>query len=197
MATVRLATARDASACRGIYVPYVTDTAVSFESSPPGEDEFTERLRNVLRTYPWLVCESDGDIVGFAYASQHRERDAYQWAVESSVYVDDRYHRHGVGRGLYESLFAVLRVQGFYDAYAGITLPNETSVDFHTAMGFEPIGVYPDAGYKHGEWRDVQWWHLQLQPHDDDPESPIPLRTLEHTRELREAVTTGEETIEL
>ncbi|MFC7133829.1 MULTISPECIES: arsinothricin resistance N-acetyltransferase ArsN1 family B [Salinibaculum] len=197
MAEIRLASPADATACREIYAPYVAETTITFESSTPTEREFRERVATTLETYPWLVCEHEGRVVGYAYASRHRKRDAYQWAVEASVYVDDGFHRHGIARGLYESLFAVLDLQGFYDVYAGTTLPNDPSVSLHRSMGFESVGVYPNAGYKLGDWRDVEWWHRQLRPHDDDPAPPTPLGDLETTDALAAAVSTGEAELSL
>jgi len=196
MVTIRLVTPGDAAECREIYAPYVRDTTVSFELSPPSDEEFEQRLAKKRGSYPWLVCEHDGDVVGFSYASQHRGRGAYQWDVESSVYVDDQHHRAGVASGLYRSLFAVLRLQGYYNVYAGTTLPNPASVQFHRAMGFEPVGVYHDAGYKHGEWRDVQWWQRSLQPHEDDPDPPTPVQELDEVA-LRDAVAAGLDDVEL
>jgi phosphinothricin acetyltransferase len=107
-----------------------------------------------------LVCEYDGHILGYAYASSHKERPAYQWAVDVSVYVDEAWRRKGVASALYESLFALLDVQGLSNAYAVIALPNDQSVAFHESHGFEPVGVYTDVGYKHGEWRDVGHWEV-------------------------------------
>lgn len=178
MAAIRLAEPRDSPACAAIYAPFVRDSAVSFELSPPDAQEIRDRIEGTLDRYPWLVCEHDGRVIGFAYASRHRQREAYQWDVESSVYVQEDYHRTGVGRALYESLFAVLREQGFYNVYAGTTLPNRSSEQLHRSMGFEPVGVYENVGYKMGQWRDVKWWHLAVQAHDDEPEPPTPIEEL-------------------
>ncbi|WP_458187340.1 arsinothricin resistance N-acetyltransferase ArsN1 family B [Haladaptatus sp. NG-WS-4] len=166
MVSIRLAEADDAPHVAAIYAPIVRETVVSFETDPPNDDEMAERIETTRPTYPWLVCEHESEILGYAYASQHRTRDAYRWSVDVSVYVRGDSRRQGVGRGLYESLFALLRRQGFFNAYAGIALPNPASVGLHESMGFEQVGVYRDVGYKHGAWQDVGWWHLQLRPTD-------------------------------
>ncbi|WP_266076823.1 arsinothricin resistance N-acetyltransferase ArsN1 family B [Haladaptatus caseinilyticus] len=172
MVTVRSVTVEDAPQIAAIYDPIVRDTVISFETDPPDDAEMADRIRKTLPTYPWLVCEHDDSILGYAYAGAHRSRDAYRWSVDVSVYVHADYRRSGIGRGLYESLLALLRKQGFYNAYAGIALPNAASVGLHESLGFEQVGVYEAVGYKNGAWHDVGWWHRRLHPLDDDPEPP-------------------------
>jgi L-amino acid N-acyltransferase YncA len=167
--TIRLATESDAEAIRRIYAPFVLHTAVSFETEPPSVDEMRSRILKILARLPWLVCEWSGGVIGYAYASLHRERAAYGWSVDVTVYIHEELRRHGVGKALYASLFQVLRLQGFYNAYAGITLPNPGSVGLHEAMGFKPVGVYHDVGYKLGRWHDVGWWQLALRDHSTAP----------------------------
>ncbi len=154
--------ARDGAACAAIYAPFVTGSHVSFEEEPPDADEFARRIDRTSRSYPWLVAEQDGAVIGFAYASAHRERAAYRWAADAAVYVDERSRRRGVGRALYESLFSLLARQGVQTVCAGVTLPNDASVGLHEAVGFRPVGVYRRIGYKQGAWRDVGWWQLEL-----------------------------------
>ena len=113
-------------------------------------------------------------VLGYAYASVHHAREAYQWSVGTAIYVDGSRHRKGVGRRLYSALFPLLVRQGFVNAYAGITLPNERSVGLHEALGFRPVGVYRNVGFKQGQWRDVGYWHLLLQPLPDAPAPPVP-----------------------
>ena len=139
--SIRLATARDAAPVAAIYAPNVTETVISFESEPPDEASMRRRIEATLGRYPWLVCERWGRVLGYAYAGAHGSRAAYRWSVDVSVYVHAEAHRTGVGRALYASLFAALRLQGFYNAYAGATLPNPASVGLHEAMGFRPVGV--------------------------------------------------------
>ena len=173
---IRAATAADAGAIAGIYRPYVTDSAVSFELEPPDAAEVVKRIEAVTRQLPWLVCDVGGEVAGYAYASKHRDRAAYQWSVEVSAYTHPAHRRSGVARVLYGQLFRVLRLQGFYNAYAGITLPNEASEGFHHALGFELVGVYRRIGFKHGVWHDVAWYALDLQDHDAPEHAPIAFR---------------------
>ena len=119
MALLRLARESDAEALAAIYAPFVEHTAVSFETEPPGRVEMARRIVETIDVYPWLVCELDGTIAGYAYATRHRVRSAYRWSVDTSAYVDAAYQRRGIGRGLYSSLFEILRAQGFFNAYAG------------------------------------------------------------------------------
>jgi phosphinothricin acetyltransferase len=149
----------------------VTDSAVSFELEPPSAEEMGERIRDA---HVWLVAERDGQVVGYAYGGQHRERAAYNWTAEVSAYIDQAAQRTGVGRRLYGELFDRLRTMGFRLLVAGITLPNDASVGIHEALGFEPIGVYKNVGFKNGEWWDVGWWQLDMGAPDGDPSSPKP-----------------------
>jgi phosphinothricin acetyltransferase len=155
------------------------------------------RVRETTDRLPWLVCEHDGRVAGYAYASPHSDRPAYRWSVDVSVYVDERYRRRGVARGLYESLLATLRLQGFENAYAVIALPNEASVRLHEAFAFERVGVYERVGYKLGAWRDVGHWELSLGDHDDSPSSPTPAEELRGGERFEEALRSGESTIDL
>ena len=177
-ATIRLATERDAEAIQRIYAPFVLHTAISFETEPPSVDEMRSRLLKILVRLPWLVCERDEKLIGYAYASLHRERAAYGWSVDVTIYTHEEFRRHGVGKALYTSLFQVLRLQGFYNAYAGITLPNPGSVGLHEAMGFEPVGVYRAVGYKLGRWHDVGWWQLGLRDHSTAPAAPADIASV-------------------
>ncbi|MCK6548823.1 N-acetyltransferase family protein [Myxococcota bacterium] len=171
---IRVATEADAAAIAAIYAPHVIGSHTSFEAEAPSADVMAERIRTTLRTHPWLVeVDARGDVAGYAYASLHRARAAYQWSCEVSVYVAGDHHRGGVGRRLYGRLFDVLVRQGFYNAYAGITLPNAPSVAFHTSMGFEPIGIYRNIGFKLGAWRDVGWYHRALQPPTPPTHAPL------------------------
>lgn len=170
---LRIATPEDAGRIGEIYAPYVVSTSITFEFEPPGRDEFRERLEKTLHRWPWLVLEVGSRLIGYAYATEHRSRAAYQWSVDVAVYVDGAAHRRGVGRGLYEALLPILALQGYRNAYAGITLPNTSSIGLHERMGFEPIGVYRRVGWKLGAWHDVGWWQLTLRSHDPAPAPPI------------------------
>jgi phosphinothricin acetyltransferase len=175
---VRLGQSQDGAAVAEIYRPAVTERATSFELEAPDAAEMSRRIASCLTKLPWLVGWRDGEVLGYAYASPHRSRAAYQWSVEVSAYVDPKVQRRGVGRALYEALFRVLVLQGFRNAYAGITLPNEASVGFHRRLGFTDVGIYRNVGFKHGRWHDVMWLERALAPHDEIPAPPIPLSEL-------------------
>jgi L-amino acid N-acyltransferase YncA len=172
---IRLATPADAPGINAIYRPFVSETAVSFELDPPSNKCMARRVAETLKKLPWLVNCCGERVLGYVYASQFRARPAYQWAVETAVYVDLHSHRTGIGRGLYQQLFAILRRQGYYTAYAGITLPNVASIGLHQNVGFEPIGIYRYAGYKFGAWHDVGWWQKSLNNYAVPPNTPRPL----------------------
>jgi phosphinothricin acetyltransferase len=133
-----------------------------------------QRIAATLPHFPWLVEEQQGQVVGYAYASRHHERAAYQWSVNVSVYIDEAHRRRGVGRALYTKLFDLLRQQGLCGAYAGITLPNAGSVGLHESLGFRPVGIYRAVGHKLGAWYDVGWWQLSLCERIPDPPPPRP-----------------------
>jgi L-amino acid N-acyltransferase YncA len=190
-AVIRLATERDAQQIAAIYAPNVTDTVISFETEAPSADEMRRRIGATLKRYPWLVCERHGWVLGYAYAAAHGSRAAYQWSVDVSVYVREGSHRKGVGRALYTSLFAALELQGFYNAYAGATLPNPASVGLHEAMGFRRVGVYRGVGYKMGAWHDVVWWHLPLRERVANPVPPADLPSALGSEEWEAALRRG------
>jgi L-amino acid N-acyltransferase YncA len=188
---IRLAAANDASAIADIYRPIVESTAISFETAAPDADEMRRRIETILGSHPWLVCERDGVVAGYAYASRHRERAAYQWSVDTSVYVDGRFQRRGIGHALYQSLFAVLSAQGYANAFAGITLPSPASVGLHERVGFTPVGVYRRVGYKLGAWHDVGWWQRPLAPSDEAPSSTRSLNDVQQREDFDILLATG------
>jgi phosphinothricin acetyltransferase len=188
---IRLATQQDAAAVQGIYAPIVRDTVISFEVQPPSVAEMQQRIVDTLLRWPWLVCEHDGEVLGYAYAGRYRVRAAYQWSVDVSVYVHERARRRGIGRALYRALLRSLVVQGFYNAQAGITLPNVGSVSLHESLGFQPIGVYRKIGYKLGAWHDVGWWQLVLQLHATTPAPPRELPAVQRSAAWEAALAAG------
>ena len=190
-AIIRLATELDAEKIAAIYAPNVTDPIISFEFEPPTAAEIRRRIEATLERYPWLVCERQGRVLGYAYAGAHGSRAAYQWSVDVSVYVHENARRMGVGRALYATLFAALDLQGFYNAYAVATLPNPASVGLHESVGFRPIGVYRGVGYKMGAWHDVVWWHLPLCERVADPDPPADLPSVLGSEEWDAALTNG------
>jgi len=181
----------DAEVILAIYAPFVRESFVSFEMEVPSLSEIKTRIRSYSATHPWLVCELDGEVAGYAYANAHRSRTAYQWSTEVSVYVSDDHRRKGVGKALYTSLLATLKVMGFINAYAGISLPNEASVRLHESLGFEPVGIYKNVGFKQGQWRDVGWWGLLLNPLSSQPSAPAPLSQVFESEAFGNALTAG------
>ena len=190
-ALIRLAGARDGEALARIYRPAVVDSVISFELEPPDGVEMARRVERVMARTPWLVCESDDEVLGYAYAGHHRDRAAYQWSVDVSAYVHAQARRRGIAHALYTSLFAVLALQGFRNAYAGITLPNEASVGLHRALGFTPVGTYRKVGFKLGAWHDTGWFEREVAPHVPDPPAPIPLSSLLGAGRLETAIAAG------
>ena len=169
MNKIRSALSSDASSILDIYAPYIANTAVSFETEVPSVEDFTQRIMGNQESCPWLVYESGGLIAGYAYASKHRDRAAYQWSLESSVYVNEGFRQQGIATKLYQTLFQILKYQGCRNLYAGITLPNEKSVNFHQKMGFSKIADYKNIGYKFNRWHTVGWYELQLNDYSDAP----------------------------
>jgi phosphinothricin acetyltransferase len=190
-ARIRLATAADGAALAEIYAPAVDGCSTSFELTPPDADEMARRVARVVARTPWLVLARDERVLGYAYAGPHRDRPAYQWSVEVSAYVHPDAHRGGVGAALYTSLFAVLVLQGFRNAYAGITLPNAASVGLHAALGFTPVGVYRGVGYKLGAWHDVGWFERPLAPRVIEPPAPVALPDVHDAGALARAMDAG------
>lgn len=159
---IRPATIADAEAIQHIYAPIVAETAISFEEVPPSVEEMAGRIASILQTHPYLVAVSSGKIRGYVYAGRHDERAAYRHSVDTTVYVAPEAQRSGVGRALYAALLAELRRRRFHAAFAGIALPNPGSVALHESIGFAPLGVYREVGFKFGRWHDVGWWQRLL-----------------------------------
>jgi phosphinothricin acetyltransferase len=174
---IRPARPADAPGCLDIYAPIVIETPISFEMEAPSAGEFATRIENIMKNYPWLVADLNG-VAGYAYARQHRERAAYRFSVEVSIFIADGYRRTGLGRKLYLELFNILRRQGYFNAFAGISLPNTASVVFHESLGFKSVGVYPRTGYKFNRWYDVGWWSLRLREESGVVTNPVPFSRL-------------------
>lgn len=178
MITIRLATPDDAASILAIYAPYIETTSFTFETETPTVDQFAKRISNYLENWPWLVCEIDGKIAGYAYGTLYRERTAYQWCTESSVYIHDDYLKMGIAKALYGALFEILKRQGFRNIYAVINLPNDRSVAFHESLGFKHFADYEQVGYKLGKWKTVGWWRLVINDFGLEPEPPTMFKGL-------------------
>ena len=170
---MRIATESDAEACHAIYAPTVLDTAITFETDLPGVDTMRQRIQARLLHYPWLIWEEQGAVLAYAYAGRFRERAAYDWIAETSIYVHPDARRRGIARRLYAALLDTMALQGFNQAVGVITLPGDVSVALHESMGFEAAGIWKKAGYKLERWWDVGVWQKELQA---VVASPLPVR---------------------
>lgn len=185
MEMIRLAKEQDASDILSIYAPYVEHTAFTFEYEVPTLQEFSSRIVNTLKVLPWIVYEIDGSVVGYAYASEHRKRAAYQWSVDLSVYIKQEFHGRRIAKILYECLIDILKLQGYYNTYAGVSIPNPKSEHFHESFGFRPIGIYHKVGYKFDKWHDTKWYELTILDHSLTPNDIQTIKELENTPEYR------------
>ncbi len=173
MVEVRLADISDSEGILNIYSPFVLAHATTFETQVPSIQDIQNRIKQYTEKYPWLICSVDEKIAGYVYASPFKDREAYQWTCESSIYLDDDFRGKGIAIELYAILFRLLRMQGIRSVYAGITLPNDASVRLHEKFHFRKIAEYENVGYKLGLWRNVGWWRLQLNEYCLEPPPPI------------------------
>ncbi|MHC1762532.1 MAG: N-acetyltransferase family protein [Negativicutes bacterium] len=192
---IRLATEADVTSILEIYLPFIAETVITFEYEVPTLTEFSKRMANIQKKYPWIVCEVNGAVVGYAYASQFNERAAYDWSIDFSIYIRSQYHRQKIGKALYFTLCELLKLQGYYNAYAGIAMPNIKSESFHQSFGFMPIGVYHNVGYKFGDWRDVKWFELRIQDYSQSPLRPQSIDEINNTFEFRTIIQKAEQMI--
>lgn len=177
--TIRAATQNDAAAIARIYAPYVAHSTASFETEPPGSAEIARRMQAAEDTFPWLVCQKGGEVLGYAYASRLGARPGYDWACSASVYIEESARHTGMGRALYTALIKLLRLQGYRSLYALISCPNPGSEGFHQSMGFQHQGHLTHAGYKFGRPLAVAYYALDLLPICENPPRPIPLSGLD------------------
>lgn len=175
---IRTARDEDAGAIHAIYAPSVTDGVATFETELPGADTMRERIRARLQQYPWLVWEEAGEVLAYAYAGRFRERAAYDWIAETSIYVRADAVRRGIARRLYGTLLDVMALQGITQAVGVITLPGTVSVAMHEKMGFTPAGAWRQGGYKLGQWWDVGVWQKTLLPATVPPHPVTPFPAL-------------------
>ena len=178
MIGIRAAVPEDAAAIAAIYGPHVLAGTATFEIEPPDARQMRTRMAASEGLYPWIVATTgegdDGGVIGYAYATRFRERAAYRYVVETSIYVADTAQRQGAGRLLYEALIDTLRAQGFIHAIGSLALPNDASISLHEAVGFRRTGVYREVGYKHGRWIDVGLWQCELNEPGVPPVEPRP-----------------------
>lgn len=166
---------QDAAAIAAIYAPHVLTGTVTFEVEPPDTRAMRARMAAGEGLYPWLVVtngDPEGGVLGYAYATRFRDRPAYRYVVETSIYMTDASRGQGAGRLLYEALIDTLRVQGFVHAIGAIALPNDASIRLHEAAGFRRAGVYREVGFKHGQWIDVGFWQCELNAPRVPPVEP-------------------------
>jgi len=188
---ISMAEPADASQILDIYRPFIENTAVTFETEIPSLEEFSERIGNVEGEAPWLVCKTDEDVVGYAYAGMYRVRAAYRWSREVSAYVKEGYRGMGIASGLYTSLIEFLRLQGYCNLLACITIPNPGSIRFHESMGFRHVGTYRNVGFKLDRFHDVGWWELFIGDVSKAPSCIRPVGDVCDSAEGHEALETG------
>lgn len=171
---IRFATKNDSADLLKIYAQYI-DTPITFECVLPTVEEFYGRIASIADEYPYLVCEDEGKVIGYAYAHRHMEREAYKWNAELSIYLDQAFTSKGLGQKLYRILFAILKLQGIKTLYTGVTVPNEKSEKLHKSLGFKKVGTYYNTGYKSGKWHDVLWLEKNISPYCDEPMPFLPI----------------------
>mgnify|MGYP002546125355 CR=1 FL=1 len=195
---IRLASADDADGIRAVYAPFV-DTPVTFEEEVPSCETYRERIVLVCEKYPCLVAEEGGHIIGFSYAHELRERIAFQWNAELSVYLAPTAQGQGVGSRLYAALLELLRLMGIKAVYGVVTSPNAASERLHRAFGFALMGVQPHAGFTCGAWHDVAWYVREIAPFEDAPAPPAPFPTYAsaHPDQVSEVIARANESLRL
>ena len=175
---IRMATLEDAPAILAIYEPYIRNTSITFEYDLVPTEVFQKRMDTVMQHFPWLVYESDGRIIGYAYCSRFKERAAFDWDCECSVYIAETEHRRGIASKLYQILFDLVQKQGYYTIYALITNSHSSSVAFHTKFGFEKVAVYEKTGYKFDQWWDLLVMQKRIHSFEDSPKRPVNIHDL-------------------
>ena len=198
MVNIRLADpSRDARQVAAIYYPYVINTHITFEYAPPNGSVIASRMKSQQEKFPWLVCEHERELMGFAYGSSFRSQQAYDWSVETTIYVREAAHNLGIGSALYETLIKCIRLQGYMSAVGVIALPNEPRVSLHNKFGYKEIGILPDAGYKPGSWYDVAIWRLKLNEASPTPEKIVSIDDITNTLDFDKILETGSSKISI
>lgn len=176
---IRMAKKSDAAELLNIYAPYVRSTAITFEHAVPTIKEFSDRMKKTLSKYPYLVAVKDEEIFGYAYASTFKNRAAYDWAVETTIYVKQEIRKRGVGKKLYQTLEDVLKRQNICNLYACIAYPNPASIGFHEHLGYQTIGHFSKCGYKFETWYDMIWMEKIIAEHPSNPKPFMPITELD------------------
>jgi len=191
-AMIRLAEEKDMFEMLEIYRPFVEKTAITFELKTPSLSEFTKRINKAMRDAPCLVCEVEGEVLGYAMASEYRSKGAYAWTRELTVYIHNDFKTKKIGTALYLSLIELLKLQNYRHLLAGITLPNIPSVSFHERIGFLPVGVFDNVGVKFGKMQRVGWWQMSIQDPYEPAREIVSYRTILATQEGKKALARGE-----
>lgn len=174
---IRVATEDDAAGALAVYAQYI-NTSVTFEYELPSLEEFSRRISNTLENHPYLVCMEAGKLCGYAYAHQLKEREAYQWSAELSIYLDSAMTSRGMGKALYTLLIEILKRQGIRTVYGCVTMPNPRSEKLHEKLGFRLLGIFHNAGFKNNEWHDTAWFEKNIADCNVPPEKRIPFSRL-------------------
>lgn len=177
---------KDAAKVLAIYAPYISNTTITFEYEVPSLEAFQRRMESVMEQFPWIICEVDSVVAGYAYATKQYERAAYGWNAELSVYLSPKFQGVGIGSALYRALIGVLQMQGYRNASVRITIPNEKSIALHRAFGFETVGTFHSAGNKFGRWLDMQCLAKQIGEYSEFPSPPLPVFAL--NKEMTDAL---------
>ncbi len=170
---IRAAKPEDAARLLDIYAPYVNNTAITFEYEVPTVEEFRNRMAHTMEKYPYLLLQQGEEIMGYAYASAFKGRSAYDWAVETSIYVKEGTHGKGIGKKLYAALEAILAAQHIINVNACIAYPNPESIAFHEKCGYKTVAHFTKCGYKLGKWYDMIWMEKMLGPHPEKPQTVL------------------------
>ena len=176
---IRLVKKEDAKGILAIYAPYVENTTITFEYDVPLIEDFSKRIEDISDSMPYFVAIENNTIIGYCYATKYRARAAYQWAVELSIYIDKAYARKQIGTILYTVLLDTLKKLGYHQAYACITMPNTSSINFHKKFNFKEIGIFHQCGYKYNQWLDTLWMEYKLQEYNEQVQSPISIKELD------------------
>ena len=174
---IRLANVNDTQKLLDIYAEYIK-TPITFETELPSAAEFKERIAEISAVYPYLVCEQDGEIIGYAYVHRFRERAAYDWGVEASIYLAKKAVGQGLGTLLYQALIDICREMGILTIYGCVTAPNAPSEHLHAKMGFRHVGTMAKAGFKAGAWHEVNWYEKALGDYPANPQKICPITEL-------------------